>query len=252
MNVLEKTNLRNLYDLWETIGRDNHLFQTELGFQYVYATKGQWPNRFWQPIGTSINSKNLHQMIANLQREERHMVLPLVQNDPLLSVLKKQNIPELFQQTAMIRAANKTELKGADLEIVIVRTKEEVLEFAQVASLAFGYSIDPDVASVLLGSNTTLLVQGKRKGQVVATGLLHATENTAGIHMVGVHPDFRRQGLAKKMMVHLLNLASNQGVDWITLQASDMAVGLYEQLGFKKQCTMHNYRIGPNGKHSAF
>ena len=62
------------------------------------------------------------------------------------------------------------------------------------------------------------------------------------MHQVSVSPSFQGQGIAKWLMINLLN----QSVDWqaenIVLQASTMGKPLYDKLGFKGQFFINNYQ----------
>jgi GNAT superfamily N-acetyltransferase len=53
-------------------------------------------------------------------------------------------------------------------------------------------------------------------------------------HIVNVYtqPDFRRQGLARRLMLELLRWCADRSLDRITLTASDQGRSLYEALGF--------------------
>lgn len=53
-----------------------------------------------------------------------------------------------------------------------------------------------------------------------------------GIYSLGTHPDFRRHGLARSLMEHVLTDAHRHGARTATLQSTPMGQRLYESLGF--------------------
>ncbi len=53
----------------------------------------------------------------------------------------------------------------------------------------------------------------------------------------------RRKGYAEQIMKLLINIATEEGVDYMTLQASDMSKNLYLKLGFEEQFTIKNFKI---------
>jgi GNAT superfamily N-acetyltransferase len=49
---------------------------------------------------------------------------------------------------------------------------------------------------------------------------------------VYVQPDYRRQGLARRLMVEILGWSREQGIERVSLHASTMGRPLYESLAF--------------------
>jgi len=79
--------------------------------------------------------------------------------------------------------------------------------------------------------------------QPVGTVILYFTGKVVGIHSLGVLPKMRGNGIARKTMELLINLASKQGMKQACLQASDSANPMYKKLGFREQFKMLNYQI---------
>ncbi|WP_407666147.1 GNAT family N-acetyltransferase [Microbulbifer bruguierae] len=63
-----------------------------------------------------------------------------------------------------------------------------------------------------------------------------------GIHQVGVPPDFRGRGIARALMQSLLEQCQIAGAHYVTLQASQMGEGLYQQLGFARRFQIASFR----------
>ena len=84
-----------------------------------------------------------------------------------------------------------------------------------------------------------------RAGEVVAgyAGLWVVVDE-GHITTFGVHPDFRRQGIGKRMLVHLADLTTTLGGRRLTLEvrpSNEPAKALYAQFGFAPAGVRHGY-----------
>jgi GNAT superfamily N-acetyltransferase len=68
-------------------------------------------------------------------------------------------------------------------------------------------------------------------------------------HIVNVYtaPDHRRRGLARRIMLHIIEWSAQNGIDHLTLGASREGRPLYESLGFEQTSQM---RLAPERMHS--
>jgi GNAT superfamily N-acetyltransferase len=71
-----------------------------------------------------------------------------------------------------------------------------------------------------LASTTTLICYGRRLGW---------------IGMVLTKSEFQRQGLARKLLLHTLNVADKMGIETVKLDATDQGQPLYLQCGFRAE-----------------
>ncbi|HCI82324.1 MAG TPA: hypothetical protein DHW02_21830 [Ktedonobacter sp.] len=99
-------------------------------------------------------------------------------------------------------------------------------------------SVDPST------HERTLIYLAERDGVAAAKAelMVPATDaaNAIGyIKRVVVHPDYRKQGLAHLLMLHIIDLAHNelhlQALDLHTWEDNTSAIHLYESLGFSLQ-----------------
>ena len=63
----------------------------------------------------------------------------------------------------------------------------------------------------------------------------HAKDDEVYIEMLGVAPNWRGQGLARKLITHAQDVARAEGANALTLDVvsdNTVAIGLYEQMGF--------------------
>jgi GNAT superfamily N-acetyltransferase len=121
-------------------------------------------------------------------------------------------------------------------------------------------SVSPEESELLREASepwfSNLLTNGEylawlveHKGVVVAGGGIFVRESgpAPGIyrlsrlaHIANVYtePAHRRRGLARRLMKTMLNWCSSNGIDQVTLGASDEGRPLYESLGFKPTSEM--------------
>jgi [ribosomal protein S18]-alanine N-acetyltransferase len=81
-------------------------------------------------------------------------------------------------------------------------------------------------------------------GQLVGYGGVWLVIDEAHITNIAVSPDFRRQGIARKLMVELLTQAKSRGMTCSTLEVragNEPAVKLYEQLGYEVTARRKGY-----------
>lgn len=102
----------------------------------------------------------------------------------------------------------------------------------------------------LEGNQTTVLAiqDGKAVGcasisyiEIMPT-LSHPTGKRAYLMNVYTKEDFRRKGIARKLVLMLIDEAKEKGVTEISLDATDLGRALYESLGFCKsdECMVMN------------
>lgn len=80
-------------------------------------------------------------------------------------------------------------------------------------------------------------------------------DRLAWIGMVLTHPDFRRRGIAGKLMEHALQFLQNRQITCVKLDATPQGKPLYEQLGFHQEYNLHRWKASawiplPHGEFS--
>jgi ribosomal protein S18 acetylase RimI-like enzyme len=119
----------------------------------------------------------------------------------------------------------------------------DTADWADLASRSFGYPVPAAVTERLVQKPGVRMFIARQHGQPVGTGLIYARGKSAGIHMVGVVPEARRLGIARGIMMRLLNDVRARGFCVATLQASHMGERLYRELGFRPQGRIHNFQL---------
>lgn len=79
-------------------------------------------------------------------------------------------------------------------------------------------------------------------GKIVATAtLLPFGTRLAWIGMVLTRPEYRRQGLAKRLLEDVIGIAERRGIQTLKLDATDEGRPLYENLGFVVEKTVERW-----------
>jgi [ribosomal protein S18]-alanine N-acetyltransferase len=76
----------------------------------------------------------------------------------------------------------------------------------------------------------------QKRAKVIGIGCMWSILEEAHITLLGIHPDYQRQGLGKFLLVKLLQTAVNRQLTRATLEvrtSNESAIALYEALGFR-------------------
>ena len=87
-------------------------------------------------------------------------------------------------------------------------------------------------------------VLAKDGDKVVGYVAIYVIFEAADISNVAVRPEYRRQGIARKLLNVVLSAAKERGVMLVSLEVcenNDAAIRLYESLGFKYVATRKKY-----------
>lgn len=96
----------------------------------------------------------------------------------------------------------------------------------------------------------TLSIQGhgdEHQHKMIGMGCLWAIVEEAHITLLGVHPDYRRQGLGQLLLLILLKEAIARKLVWATLEVNVNnfdAIKLYKKFGFQVAGTRKKYYQG--------
>jgi ribosomal protein S18 acetylase RimI-like enzyme len=136
-------------------------------------------------------------------------------------------------------------------DIIRVETAEQITAFAEITANNWD---PPDVQvvefyrrvsdSLLTGKTRIDLYLCYQEGRPVAAIELCPTDAVvAGIYSLSTLADFRRRGIGTSMVTFALNRLKTLCYAGVVLAASSDALGLYQQLGFRKVTTYHEFNL---------
>ena len=130
-------------------------------------------------------------------------------------------------------------------------TQSDVAQLVELLGILFTqeHELSPDPAKqrralemILADPSRARIYVARQDGKVVAMAALHFTISTAeggkvaGLEDCIVHPDYRRRGIGKALLAHVLEQARAEGalrVMLLTDGDNTRAQALYAKLGFK-------------------
>jgi len=238
-NKLINANIENLISLWKTIGMHFDSYHKTPDFEYCEINNSEWPNKLW--LNQKLTQETIDLIKIKLATLPSNMSLPIweIHNKNNHKILEQNGFKVKFEQVGMSLKLNYLFETKNDLRIELVTTDFEAKLWSEFFKKSFGYTISSEIVIKTLKAIDYYIAY--HNNQPIGTAILHNTENAMGVHSVGIPPEMRRRGYAEQIMKLLINLAVEDGNEYITLQASDMGKNLYLKLGFKKQFLIKNY-----------
>ena len=119
-----------------------------------------------------------------------------------------------------------------DAAIIRLLTSDDVPQAFELSSMAgWNQTADDWISLLRLAPEGCFGVEIKNRLAATTTLFCYGT-SLAWIGMVLTHPDFRRQGLATKLLRHVLAIADKLAIRTLKLDATEMGQPLYRSLGF--------------------
>ncbi|WP_440904633.1 GNAT family N-acetyltransferase [Catenovulum sp. SX2] len=211
-------NLHNLHCYWLALGG-------QLLHNHKLYVQQSWPNQIWaenfQPTTTLTQG---HHSFAG-------KVTAYIDNEENAQTTKSK----LMLMSKVIDTAITLEQNAADVFDKIVQIKpNELATWVKCCESAFSYQMEQNSIAQLLHNQSAQIWAYKIDQEIVATAISFKSNNTMGIHQVGVHPNYRGQGIARNFMLFLIAHAAQLGCTQVSLQASRLGMPLYQKLGFVK------------------
>ncbi len=238
MNMIQ-TNIRNLTNLWRTAAECVDALSEEVGYQYIDVPYSEWPNRLW--FQEKPTEKIIREAVERIESTDTKLIVPIWHFDGELD-LASLGFEELFSQSGMGLELKHRYPVHHSLNIARVQSIEDAKLWESLFQRCFNYNINQKLIHRCSNRIEFFLISSGH--DMVGTAVMHYTDGVvAGIHSVGILPQFRRKGLADQLMKLLLNMALNEGAQWTVLQASEMGKSLYEKLGFEQHFIIRNYQF---------
>lgn len=221
MKKILRKNLNNLNLFWQALNTQEH---------HGLFTHTSWPNKQWR-ADFSLPS---------------HVALPegkvfsTVSEQHALEVSKLSIKGQLVIMNLSIDKETTTQKPNSrsPQQIITLAYEEEASDWTSACGLAFGYDVDAKVIQGLLKDPNASVLAYIIDDQIAGTAISYRTGDTLGVHQVGTVPSYRKMGVAAALMKYLVHQAQHDGIDYMSLQASQAGINLYEKLGFKALTNM--------------
>ena len=260
---IDEANLHNLTQLWHKYGSK----PVNVARLPLLQTNTQWPHRCWIDWRAQQDQglEQLQGLITdslweeNLPKSTVFSLLPgmSVSNANTMHASKygQHNIEKMlidnhwycaFEQTAMYLPLH-DETKHSPqtrpgFKVKPAVTLNDIKDWIDISSKAFGYSIDLSVIQPLVNDTDIQLLIGWENDQAIAGGLLYKTDDIIGVHQIGVKPAFQGKGFAKSFMLDVIAACEQWQGKYVVLQASQTGKPLYDSLEFKSQFLIKNFK----------
>lgn len=242
-HLLKIKNIENLTLLWQLVGKSSQSFTRKTNYSFNDIKNSDWPNRTWFDATYDFDVNDILRVKNQMPDLPESSIMPSweIFDRQKRDLFINNGFQEVFKQWGMGMHLSRNFEGSSSADIKTVSTNSEAQIFAEAASLSFGYHINPELIKRTFGHENIEFYVAVSGGKAAGSGILFCSGNIAGIHAVGVVPTMRRKGIARKLMLHILENAYAKNMAYATLQASEMARPMYLDLGFKDQFRMYNY-----------
>lgn len=236
-----QNNINNLVHLWATVSSPFNGYASDDIISCSQINNSEWPNKVWSK---QVLTPHVLGIIKGLLFESKGGVKFVdfeyneLNNNKLIEDCGfelSSSMPGMH-----LRLEEGFQVKGR-LHMSLVANVNDARTWCDIFRKSFGYVISEEVVVKSMHKiNYYIAYENLTPVGVVK---LNRMKDVVGIYSLGVPPNHRGNGFAKEIMQIVLNNAFNHGVKLATLQASKLAQGMYERLGFKKDFTMNSYKL---------
>lgn len=224
MDLLLSKNLHNLGAFWSALKhrevKTTHGATGEIDTSNIHTG---WPNKQWRADFSLPDSLD----------NGRHTWVSIVKPSNASKVEVKFSLSTMVLSLPQVVGEVSTHVES-------ITRRSELTKWAHACSDAFNYDISPDAIEPLINDANATIFSYKLDGDIAGTAIVYQTGTVFGVHQLGVVPKFQGAGVAKLMMLHLIEFAKQKGGDLMTLQSSQAGFKLYTNLGFVKLGDIHH------------
>lgn len=234
-------NIDNLLNLWTTVSKPFNGFASDSIISYSQIQNSEWPNKIWTSKKLTINTlNNIKNLIKNSQIK-LHLVDFELEGKSNRTFIENAGFELTSSLPGMHLPLTTTFVNNTKLHFLMVTNSKEAEIWCNIFKQSFGYFISKEL--VIKNMNKVHFYIAFENDIPIGVVKLHLSNDTAGIYSLGVPAHFRGKGYAKDIMYFLLNKALSKGATVATLQASKLAQGMHERIGFSKDFTMNSYTL---------
>lgn len=135
------------------------------------------------------------------------------------------------------------QLEAVKILVIAPIIPQQISEIVALDKLCFGgLWSEAGYLREVKSPNSSLLALSIRESpavessKIIGIGCLWSIVEEAHITLLGVHPDYQKQGLGQLLLCTLLQEALHRGLKWATLEVkadNDRAITLYQKFGFQ-------------------
>ncbi|WP_425076951.1 GNAT family N-acetyltransferase [Psychroserpens sp. S379A] len=230
-------NTHNLGLLWTLAGTAFDGFKEGKGYFVSLVENSEWPNRIW--VNKKLTPELMTSVISEMKANNQITFSHFNENKSETSLLEGSELQLKSLQYGMSLPLNSKFIIERTLTLDRVDSLVKAKLWSRAFKEAFQYNISSQTIVKTCDAIAYYLV--KQEDTLVGTIILFGSNNTIGIHSLGIIPSQRKKGYAKEIMHHVLNMAIDKNYDLATLQASEMARQMYAKMGFSLDFMMENY-----------
>lgn len=233
-------NINNLTALWKDASSFYPNDFSDENFECAYIENSQWPNRIWAKNPKAIEHfRKIQENLGGNYKDFTFSHFNIANENT--SLKNNQNLKTKSVQYGMSLSLINKFKKQRNLEFKIVENEEEAQVWSDSFYKIFSYEISLETIIKTKREIPYYLVCFEK--ELIGTVILFVTNQTAGIHSLGILPQKRKRGFATEIMHHILNKSIEQNLSLATLQASEMAKEMYLKMGFSIDFLMENYQL---------
>lgn len=233
--------LNNLYAFLTHVGKMTQTLIEAPDYKALCVTHSHWPKRIFAVRETPTVFEEIIRRSRQQQLPQRVTLSSAPANPPhpdLTCLLVQKNM-------ALDLQAYPVSMPVDAAAFVPVTNFETATAFADVASQAFRYAVDPHI--VLQAVHDPEKIQGwiyMQNHVPLGCGLIYfENPQQSGLHMIGTAPSGRGLGIGTKMSLKLIEIAQAKQNRFVVLQASPLGEPIYTKLGFVPYGTFATYQI---------
>lgn len=239
--TLHTENIHNLTSIWKSIGQIYQAHTSTLDMEWVDMQDKTWPNRLW--LTSPVTPQRLEQAKQHLQSTSTQILIPYYStaSEPTEALFNTSGFKALFHQIGMSLKLDHPFQVESSVQLKRVITKEDAKLWSTFFEQSFGYFISPDTIADTCHSIEYYITYSDKAP--IGTLILHTTNSIIGVHAMGIIPEMRRKGYAEQIMKTIINQSIKRGLDYMTLQASEVGKKVYDKLGFTTDFVLNTYGL---------
>ena len=228
----------SLIDLCELLAAGSGGFCHEDGFDVYFAPETFWYHRVKLNGGLSDSLSTVIDQIAD---DADAGLLPALlcyseidyPGETLTALLRNRGYILHTTQMAMYMPISSA-VVGRPCKLPEIVGCNELKKWCELTSSNLDKTSEYDGFCRLANNDSCHFLAYKENHEIVGGLLLVCRGRHAGVHEVAVREEYRGQGIASNLLQVAFEIASKQGCEDISLQASEMGEPLYSKFGMKK------------------